>query len=120
MRKEKPRKYDVDGREYAVSISVGEIDEEDTVHLRITIRALFGNRSVCLVRGVTNRSFWHDYPYVEQMRKESISVTPKVVCGLISRAHSEGWNPEGSRTNFEMFTNKESIRALTVQEHCDD
>ena len=114
MRKEKPRKYVVADREYAVSISVGKIDKEDNVHMRISFRAHFGNRSVCLVRGVTNRSFWHDYPEVEQMRKDSISVTPKVVCALIAQAHSAGWNPETSKTNFELVVSKESIRELAA------
>jgi hypothetical protein len=115
MRKAKSRRYMIDGREYVVSISCGEIDEAEEVHLCVSFRALFGSRSVCLVRGVTNRSFWHDYPDVEKMISESISLSPKVVCVLIHRAHLEGWNPERSKSNFEMFATKETIRAIVAQ-----
>ena len=115
MRKAKPRRYTIDGREYAVSVSGGEVDEAQEVHLRISFRALFGSRSVCLVRGVTNRSFWHDYPNVEKMRSESNSLSPKIVCVLIRRAHLEGWSPETSKSNFEMFATKETIRAIVVR-----
>jgi hypothetical protein len=105
----------IDSREYAVSVSGGEVDETQEVHLRVSFRALFGSRSVCLVRGLTNRSFWHDYPNLDKMRSESISLSPKVVCVLIRRAHSEGWSPETSKSNFEMLATKETIRAIVGQ-----
>jgi hypothetical protein len=115
MRKAKPRKYTIDGREYSVSISAGEVDEDQEVHLRVSFRALFGTRSVCLVRGVTNRSYWHDYPNVEKMRTDSIFLSPKVARALIHRAHSAGWSPETSKSNFEMLATKETIRAIIAR-----
>jgi len=99
-----------DGKPYAVSISEGEIDAEGNVHLDITFRALFGNRSVCLVRGVTNRSYWQDYPAIDEMRARAVSVTPKVAYYLVRIAHARGWNPETCKSNFEMNASKADIR----------
>jgi len=116
MPRAKGRKHRIDGRQYFVSVSGGEIDAENNVHLRIAIQADFGHRSYCIVRGVTNRSFWHDYPNVELMRENSISVTPRVVSNLIALAHSEGWNPEVSKSNFELFATRETIRGLAIRQ----
>ena len=115
MPKARGRIYQVAGREYAVAISAGELDEENNVRLRISIQAHFGNRTFCLVRGVTNRSFWHDYPNIEAMTKVSISLTPSVACGLIVLAHSTGWDPEASKSNFELIATRATIRATGEQ-----
>jgi len=112
MHKSKPRRFYLEGREYAVSISAGDMDAQEDVHVRISFRALFGTRSVCLVRGVTNRSYWHDYPDIDIFVKESISLTPRIVRALIILAHSEGWDPETSNANFELFVTKDAIRAI--------
>src|SRR5579872_3624195 len=96
----KTRLYVIDGRDYAVSISDTGIDREGNIPLRVSFRAQFGSRSVCLVRGLTNRSFWHDYPEIEKMRAAAISITPKIVCDLIRLAHRKGWEPEKSKSNF--------------------
>jgi hypothetical protein len=112
MQRSKPRDYVIDGRPYAVTISAAHIDEERNVHLRVTFRALFGTRSVRTVRGITNRSFWHDYPHIEEMRAKSISLTPKAVCELVRLAHRAGWTPENCRSNFEFHTTTDDIRAL--------
>jgi hypothetical protein len=117
MAKPKSRIYQIEGREYAASISAGHVDKEDNVALRISIRAHFGTRSFCTVRGVTNRSYWHDYPYIEEMRKIAISIAPRHVCALVAWAHSKGWDPIASKSNFELLANREDIRALIGQ--CD-
>ncbi|MCL4855051.1 MAG: hypothetical protein KJZ78_27125 [Bryobacteraceae bacterium] len=110
------RTYQIEGREYAVSISAGKLDEQGNVPLQISIRAHFGTRSFCTVRGVTNRSFWHDYPDIEKMRKTAISITPRHVCALIARAHSQGWNPDTSKANCELPATREDIRGLIEQD----
>ena len=115
MPKAKGRVFQIDGREYAVAISPGGFDEGGNVRLRISIRAHFGNRSFCLVRGVTNRSFWHDYPDIEEMRKASISIGPRQACGFVALAHSMGWKPEASKSNFELQATKEIIRAIDTK-----
>ena len=116
MRKLKPRNFTIDGKPYAVSISAGEIDREQDVHLHVAFRALFGNRSVCLVRGLTNRSFWHDYPAIEEMREKSISITPKIVCDLVRLARRSGWSPESCKSNFEFLATKDDIRVLSASD----
>jgi hypothetical protein len=108
----KTRPYTVDGRDYVVSISDAAIDPEGNIPLRISLRAEFGSRSVCLVRGLTNRSFWHDYPHIDKMEAAAVSVTPKIVCELIRLAHRQGWDPNASKSNFELSADRDLVRAL--------
>jgi hypothetical protein len=112
MPKSTGRIYRIEGREYAVSISAGKIDKAGDVPVRISMRANFGKRSFSLVRGVTNRSFWDDYPYIEEMRKVSISLTPRIVCRLIALAHARGLSPETSKSSFQFVATRETIRAI--------
>src|SRR5437868_13297718 len=108
----KTRSYVIDGRDYAVSISDTAPDREGNVRMRVSFRAQFGSRSVCLVRGLTNRSFWQDYPEIEKMRAAAISITPKIVCGMIRLARQAGWDPDASRSNFELSLDQEAVRGL--------
>jgi len=110
------RIYRVGGREYAVSIRGGKLDTLGDVPLSISIRAHFGTRSCCTVRGLTNRWFWHDYPDIEKMRQVAISITPRHVCALIAMTHSRGWNPDASKSNFNLPATREDIRALIPQD----
>jgi len=112
MPKAKGRIVHVDGQSYEVSVSAGSIDEEQNVPLRISIRAQFGSQGFCVVRGVTNRSFWHDYPNIEEMRAASISVGPRQLCGLIALARSQGWDPSTSKSTFELNATRDTIRQL--------
>jgi len=112
MPRGKSQSYTVDGRAYDVAISAGEIDEDDNVRLRISIQAAFGRNSVCLMRGITNRSYWHDYPCTKEMRRAAVSIAPRQVFGLIKLAHASGWDPERSCSNFELVVNSEAIRTL--------
>lgn len=95
-----------------MSISPRGFDRDNNVRLRVSFRAQFGSRSVCLVRGLTNRSFWLDYPQIEAMRAAAISITPKVVGGLIRLARQKGWDPDASKSNFELSIDREVERAL--------
>jgi hypothetical protein len=115
-RPKKARPYVVDGKDYSVAISDTKVDDDGNVPLRISFRAEFGNRSVCQVRGVTNRSFWHDYPQNEAMRAAAISITPQVISELIRFAHRQGWDPVASRSNFELLADRDDIKKLLVQE----
>ena len=91
-----------------MSISDTGFDQKFNVRMRVTFRAQFGTRSVCLMRGLTNQSHYENR---EELEKR-ISITPKVVCELIRQAHREGWDPEGSRTNFEWFVDREVVRGI--------
>ena len=112
MPKAKRRIVNVDGKSYEVSVSPGSIDREQNVSLRISIRAQFGSQGFCVVRGLTNRSFWHDYPNTEEMQAASISVGPLQLCGLITLAHSQGWDPTTSKSTFELNATRDTIRQL--------
>lgn len=117
MARPKPRNYTIDGKPYAISISGGEIDRDQNVHLHVTFRALFGYRSCCLLRGLVNRSYWHDYPNIEQMRAQSISLTPRIVCELVRLAHSKGWKPETDKANLELDATDDDFRTLIASNH---
>jgi hypothetical protein len=110
------RIYRVGKKEYAVSVRGGRPDALGDVPLRISIRAHFGTRSCCTVRGLTNRCFWHDYPEIEEMRRNAVSITPRHVCALIVMAHSKGWNPETSKSSFDLPATREDIRALIAEQ----
>src|SRR5437016_1468323 len=112
MSRPKRRIFTVGYREYLVSISGGAIDQDGNVPLRVSIGARIGKRSFCLIRGLTNRSFWNDYPNIEAWQQSSVSITPSVACGLIALAHSQGWDPEGSKANFELQITNEAIRSI--------
>jgi hypothetical protein len=94
-----------------VSITDAGFDDDGNVLLRVSFRAGFGNRSVCIMRGLTNRSFWHDFPEIERIRATAISITPRVVCELIRMAHQTGWNPVVSKSNFEFLADREIVRS---------
>jgi len=101
--------FKVDGRDYLVPISDAGFDGQLRVCMRVTFRAQFGTRSVCLVRGITNQSSYESSP---QEMKKRISITPKVVCEMIREAHRAGWDPVGSRTNFEWVVDREVVREI--------
>ncbi len=81
----------------------------NVVLMRVTFRAQFGTRSVCLVRGITNQSAYESSR--EEMKKR-ISITPRVVCEMIRQAHRAGWDPVGSRKNFECAVDREVVRGI--------
>ncbi|QDU46031.1 hypothetical protein Mal52_45280 [Symmachiella dynata] len=108
----KGKKYEVDGNSYTVAVTVKDIDSDNGVHLRITIRAEFGNRSFCSVTGLVNRSFWHDYPAIEEMRKRSISITPSVVCKIIRHVRKGMWQPDQESANRNYEIDNEVLASL--------
>jgi hypothetical protein len=81
------------------------------VSLRVTFRAEFGTRSFCLVRGLTNNYYYNYYSFYPDPMP-MISVTPKIICKLVELAHQRGWDPESSKSNFDLPVDWETIRAL--------
>jgi len=116
MPKSKGKHYEVDGRSYSVAIAVSGIDEADDVHLRVTIQAEYGTRSFCTVQGLVNRSYWHDYPHIEEMRKRTISITPSLVCHIIRHARDNEWNPESETTNRRIQLDNRLLAALQTKD----
>jgi hypothetical protein len=115
MPKSKGKQYEVDGRSYCVAISVSEIDEADAVHLRVTIQAGYGTRSFCIVKGLVNRSYWHDYPDIEEMRKRTISITPAVVCHIIRHTLNTEWNPDSEKANRAILLDNQFLATLAAK-----
>lgn len=111
-RPRRSRPFQVDGREYAVTIAAAGRDSEENVQMRVTIRAQFASRSVCVLRGLTKRAYWVDYPNFDVQGAGAISITPQAICVLIRHARQQGWNPEASKSNFELTIDNEVFRAL--------
>lgn len=76
------------------------------------MRAAFGEKALCVINGLINRSYWHDYPHVEEMRKRSIAITPRVVCEIIRWAHRSGWNPDADKSVLELQLDNQSLRDM--------
>lgn len=115
MPKSKGKQYEVDGRPYCVAISVSEIDEADAVHLRVTIQAGYGTHSFCTVKGLLNRSYWHDYPDIEEMRQRAISITPAVVCHIIRHALNTEWKPKTEKANRTILLDNQFLATLPTK-----
>ena len=109
-RKSKRKTYSVDGESYTASIVECGYDETGGVRLRVTATADFGTGSTCMLEGLTNREFWHDYPEFD--RDQAISITPKTVCDLIRHARTHGWDPTTSKSNVRIQLTKKVISQM--------
>ena len=110
-RKSKRKTYSVDGESYTASIVECGYNETGGVRLRVTATAEFGTGSTCMLEGLTNREFWHDYPDCNP--EEAISITPKTVCDLIRHARSHGWDPITSKSNARIQLNNEIMSQIS-------
>jgi hypothetical protein len=46
------------------------------------------------------------------MQSNSISLTPAIICELISLAHLRGWDPDASKSNSELHATVETVRDI--------
>jgi hypothetical protein len=103
----------VDREPYEASVSA---TFDKVFQLGVTIRADFGNRSYCLIRGLRNFGYWYNYGYWNKDYSESedtISITPRMIAALIRFARRNGWSPEESKSNHSVtMTNPEAKSAL--------
>ena len=97
---------------YLYAVSARGMDENENVIMCVTIRADYGSRSVCIFRGILNRSYWHDYPEIEKTMQGTISITPAIVSKLIDYAHANGWDPVTSRSNIELVVDNDLVKSL--------
>ena len=111
-RKSNRKSYFVDGDNYVASITECGYDETGAVRLRITVTAEFGTNSTCILEGLTNREFWHDYPDYDP--GQTISITPKTVCELIRYARRNGWDPISSRSNQRIQLTNELLAEIVA------
>jgi hypothetical protein len=90
----------VDGREFEVSLTAAY---REVVHLHVTVRALFGFRSFCLMRGLRNLDYFYNYGEcaadTTAETEDRISITPRMIASLIRLARQRGWSPEMSKSN---------------------
>jgi hypothetical protein len=103
----------VDHNQYVVKVSAERTDADGTVHVRVTLRAQYGTRSVCIVRGFENLDQW-SYAWLKPdfVPIDVIAITPGVVCRLIKWAHQAGWNPAEVKSNVELRVSADDVRRL--------
>jgi hypothetical protein len=81
----------VNGQEYQVSVTA---TYEQVVEMRVTLRAEFGTRSFCTIRGLKNVAYYHNYGYWNDPEhcasRDEISVTPRMISALVMFARENG------------------------------
>jgi len=110
MPKSKSKAYSVDGNSYTVSVGECGHDSGGGVRMSVTLKAEYGTGSYCVVEGMVNREYWHDYPDFDPAR--TISITPRVVCEIIRYAHNAGWSPTDVKSNCRIHLDKEALGKL--------
>ena len=113
MPKSKRKGYSVDDNSYTVSVHECGYESSGGVKMAVTIKAEYGTGSFCIVEGMVNREYWHDYPDFSPTR---ISITPRVVCEIIRHAHSTGWNPTYDKSNCRIQLDNEALCQLMCEE----
>jgi hypothetical protein len=109
----KRKRFTVDEQAYQVSISV---NVEEVPQLCVTIRADYGKRSCCIIRGLKNYNcFWNYGEYNKEdfsEMRDTIEVTPKMIAALIQHAKEQGWSPDTSKSNFNLEMTNTQAKAL--------
>ena len=113
MPKSKSKKLIVDNQHYTVGLSGGPFDSDEMVPIRLSIRAEFGHRSFCTVRGLVNSWRYGGYWYDDSATPTNIQITPASCCEIIRLARKRGWSPDRQKTNFEMEISSEEFVELT-------
>lgn len=102
---------ETDTGQYSAKVVSGKPDEHEAVALRVVIRAEYGTRSFCTIRGLENDTrLAHLVGNTSNL--EPIEITPLTITRLIEAAHERGWNPSEDRTNFEMMIDNEEFLAI--------
>jgi hypothetical protein len=106
----------VDGYSYEVSVT-GTYAAHVT--LRVTIRATFGNRSYCTIKGLHNVDYYHNYGYWDDETfseaSDTISITPRLIAALIRYARNNGWSPENSKSNLQLGITNLEAKLLPIE-----
>jgi hypothetical protein len=108
--KSKRKHLCVDGLEYTACINECGYTVEDAVKLSVAIRAEYGTKSLCIVEGMTNRDFWHDYPNYDP--NAAIAITPRVVCEIIRYSLRNGWQPMQNKATLRVQLDNEGLTAM--------
>lgn len=106
----------VDGQAYEASVTA---IHGEAVELRVTLRAFFGTRSFCTLRGLTNFAYYYNYGYWNDPNynesSDVISVTPRMLAALVAFARENGWAPETEKSNVELTVSNETAKSLLRQ-----
>ena len=97
----------VDDQRYEASLTAMYAE---TVQLRLTIRADFGNRSFCTFNGLQNFDYYHNYGHWDVV--DSIAITPRVISALIRYARRNGWEPDSSKSNQQINLSNRDAESL--------
>ncbi|MEM9940488.1 MAG: hypothetical protein AAF939_02785 [Planctomycetota bacterium] len=108
--KSKRKRYIVDQLPYTACITEHGISEDGGIQLGVAIKADYGLRSLCLIRGTVNRSYWMDYPDFDP--NKSFSITPRVVCDLIRFAIANVWSPATSKSQMEFRVDNQKLSSI--------
>ncbi len=107
----------VDGHRYEVSVTA---TYQAHVELRVTVRADFGSRSNCTIKGLRNYDYYHNYGYWDaeafSEASDTISITPRLIASLIRYARDSGWSPEASKSNHQLDITNLDAKSLHGQE----
>jgi hypothetical protein len=116
-RNKQRRRLTVNDRPYTAWIICDRIDEAGNAHIHVTLRAEYGTRSFCLIRGLTNFHYWsYDWWSANAVCPEPVAVTPRVLSRLIPWAHDARWNPADSKSNCHLQLSPEECRQMTAPE----
>lgn len=97
------RKLVVDGQTYFVSLSGKRLDAAGNVPISFVAHLEGNDATKLVVKGITSRRFWHDYPNAEQFVDGVFRVTPRIAVTIIRHGISQGWDPKGKgQTTVEL------------------
>jgi hypothetical protein len=108
--------FTVDGHRYKVSVTA---IYDAHVNLRVAVRAEFGNRSYCTIKGLRNVDYYYNYGYWDNPTfsetSDTVSITPRLIASLIRYARNNGWSPETSKSNLQLEITNEDAKSLPIE-----
>ena len=110
--KSKRKHFVVDDRAYWACVNENGSTTDWGIKLSVAIKAEYGMNSLCLIKGMVNRAYWHDYPDFDKTK--AFSITPRVICGLIRHALINGWNPIANKSQYNIQLDNRALLAIIV------
>ena len=107
MPKKGLRKLVINQRRYFASVSGGRINESGDVPISFVVHPDGNDRAKLIVKGITSRDYWYDFPDTEKTQELGVAITPKNMVCVIEHCLAEGWDPDGTgQTNFSIDNEK--------------
>ncbi|MEM8945479.1 MAG: hypothetical protein AAGD11_09860 [Planctomycetota bacterium] len=113
MPKKGLRKLVIDGKGFYVSVKGRALTDAGDVPLSFVVHLEGNDRAKLLIKGITSRDYWIDFPDIEKYSDRALTLTPKSIVAVIRHCIAEGWEPDGTgQTNVQLDNSKlESIIA---------